>query len=295
MAGNFLANIKRALVSLNPGEIREQAERDLKILLLGRDGAATAALEDFLLPAGTSAGRRAEGLEALMRAGDPPSPAPIDLLLHESGVAVPRGWRPGQDAFAIDMRHPQPGVRRVVEERGDLALALARRFPPFREAASRRMIHTVSRENALFSILTALPNVVPNIMQLPWAVGEFASDTAVLTANQVRMAFFLAAASDREVGYRNQRNEIGSIVAGAWGWRAIARELVGKVPFGGGVIPKAAIAYAGTYVVGLSLERIYRLGYALSRAERDEAFAEAKERGKEVARALLARIKGAEE
>ena len=157
--------------------------------------------------------------------------------------------------------------------------------------AAKRIIKTVAKENALFSIMTALPNVIPNLAELPWAVGEFASDTAVLTANQIRMAFFLAGASDRTVGFREQRNEIGSIVAGAWGWRSIARELVGKVPFGGGLIPKAAIAFAGTYVVGLSLERVYRVGYGLSRQERARAFEAAKEHGKEVARALLARVR----
>ena len=50
---------------------------------------------------------------------------------------------------------------------------------------------------------------------------------------------------------------------GAFGWRALARELVGKIPMGGGLIPKAAIAYAGTRVVGLSLERLYRIGPCL--------------------------------
>ena len=40
----------------------------------------------------------------------------------------------------------------------------------------------------------------------------------------------------------------------AFGWRALARELVGHIPLGGGLIPKGAIAYAGTYVVGKGLE-----------------------------------------
>ena len=88
------------------------------------------------------------------------------------------------------------------------------------------------------------------MIELPWAIGEFASDTAFLTMNQIRMAFLIAAASDRPIGYREQRSEIASIVAGAFGWRALARELVGKVPFGGGLIPKAGIAYAGTFAVG---------------------------------------------
>ena len=33
---------------------------------------------------------------------------------------------------------------------------------------------------------------------------------------------------------------------------------MGKIPLGGGLIPKGAIAYAGTYAVGKSLEFYYR-------------------------------------
>ncbi len=73
------------------------------------------------------------------------------------------------------------------------------------------MVKKVAKENALFSLATALPDIVPFI-SLPWAVGEFASDTAFLTANQIRMAFLLAAANDRDVGYHEQRGEIASII-----------------------------------------------------------------------------------
>ena len=89
--------------------------------------------------------------------------------------------------------------------------------------------------------------MVPNFIELPWAIGEFASDTAFLTANQVRMAFQIAAACGKDVGLGKQKGAVLSIAAGAFGWRALARELVGKIPLGGGLIPKGAIAYAGTY------------------------------------------------
>jgi len=105
--------------------------------------------------------------------------------------------------------------------------------------------------------------------------------------NQVRMAFLLAAASDREVGYREQRMEIASIVAGAFGWRALARELAGKIPFGAGLIPKAAIAFAGTYTVGQGLERFYRLGYRLTRRERRAIYQQALEHGRRFVDYLL--------
>jgi len=112
-----------------------------------------------------------------------------------------------------------------------------------------------------------------------------------LTANQIRMAFYLSAASDRQVGYREQKSEIASIVAGAFGWRALARELIGKVPFGGGLLPKAGIAYAGTFAVGVSLERLYRLGYGFSRDERKAVYEEAYEHGRQIAGMLLAGLR----
>jgi hypothetical protein len=177
-------------------------------------------------------------------------------------------------------------VREIIDERPDLRLALARQVYPFREPVVHQIINAVSKENALFSLATAVPGILPFI-SLPWAVGEFASDTAFLTMNQVRMAFQIAGASDRNIGYREQRAEMASLVAGAFGWRALARELVGHIPMGGGLIPKAAVAFAGTYVVGLSLERYYRIGYGLTRQERKAAYESAFEHGKSVAKAFL--------
>jgi len=184
---------------------------------------------------------------------------------------------------------PEPPVREILGEYPDYSLALARRYPPFRPAVIQRTIREISGENALFALFTALPSVIPNLMALGWAAGEFASDTAVLTVNQVRMAFLIAAASNRPVGYIEQKSEIASIILGAFGWRTIARELAGRIPFGEGLIPKAAIAYAGTYVVGLGLERYHGIGRWLTAAERQDAYREALESGKSLARRTLAR------
>jgi len=136
-------------------------------------------------------------------------------------------------------------------------------------------------------LATALPDVLPSILSFPWAIGEFSSDSAFLTVNQIRMTFLLAAANDRPVGYKEQRSEIASIIAGCFGWRAISRELVGKIPFGGGLIPKAGVAWAGTYAVGLSLERLYRLGYGMSRDERKAVYQEAFDHGRQIASMML--------
>src|SRR5262249_6399252 len=144
-------------------------------------------------------------------------------------------------------------------------------------------------ENAMFALLTALPNVIPSFIELPWAAGEFASDTAFLTINQARMALMLAAAHGREPGYAEQKVELLTIAGGAFGWRAIARELAGKIPLGGGLIPKAAIAFAGTWVVGLGLEKFYRTGSGLSRREKRAAWEAALTEGREVASDMAAK------
>jgi hypothetical protein len=188
--------------------------------------------------------------------------------------------------FGFDPVQPSAAVSQILQRRPDLAVPLALHVLPFRQEVSRRMVKKIAKENALFSLATALPDIVP-LISLPWAVGEFASDTAFLTANQIRMAFLLAAANDRDIGYHEQRGEIATIILGAFGWRALARELVGKIPWGGGLIPKAAIAYAGTRVAGLSLERYYRLGKAYTRSERHLAYEDALERGKHLVGGLI--------
>lgn len=188
--------------------------------------------------------------------------------------------------FEFQRGFPEKVVCDIIEKYPELRLSLARQLRPFRTPVVKEIIADISKENALFSVATSIPSVIP-LLSIPWAMGEFASDTAFITGNQIRMAFMLAAASDRTIGYRQQKAEIASLFAGAFGWRAIARELVSKIPFGAGIIPKAAVAFAGTYVIGASLERYYNVGYGYSSVERKDAYQQALEKGKEVAASLV--------
>jgi uncharacterized protein (DUF697 family) len=138
--------------------------------------------------------------------------------------------------------------------------------------------------------VTALPNVIPSLIDLPWSVGEFATDTAFITMNQIRMALQMAALHGQVVGYSEQKAQIAVIAAGAFGWRALARELVGKIPLGGGLIPKAAVAFAGTFVVGLGLDKVNRTGTGLSKLEKKDAYASAFAKGKDVVAELTPSI-----
>ena len=279
MGPAFLTQIRQALHNLNPSEVRELAERPVQVGLVASSAQSLGQMESFFT-ARLSPERRAEAARILVRGGDRPGSAPCDVQIYDGSLLRPAA------AFSFDPEAPDACVRRIVRAHPDLRLALARNLEPFRKEVAHAVIRAVAKENAVFSLATAIPDVVP-LISLPWAVGEFGSDAAFLTMNQIRMAFLLAAASDRPIGYREQKSEIASIVAGAFGWRALARELVGKVPFGGGLIPKAAIAWAGTFAVGLSIERIYRLGYGFTRAERKAVYEDAYDHGKQIAGMLL--------
>jgi hypothetical protein len=273
----FLRQIKGALSSLNPGAVREDADRTVRICLVTASPEELGRMETFFAPPHFSMERRAEAVRLLVR-----GPAlGCDLEVYDSSLLRP------SEGFPLDLDTPEDCIRRILKKREDLMLPLARNLYPFRKPAAHKIIRAVAKENAMFSLATAIPDIVPSLVSIPWAVGEFSSDTAFLTMNQIRMAFQLAAVSDRPIGYREQKSEVASIVAGAFGWRALARELAGKVPFGGGLIPKAGIAYAATFAVGLSLERLYRLGYGFTRDERRAVYEEAFQHGKQIAGMLL--------
>jgi hypothetical protein len=281
----MLREIKRAIANLRPDEVRQTVDRRLAIGLVATSSAAYSAMERILVPPDMSSDRRAEAIAMLHRAGDPGIPDRFDLVLYEH--LLPRA----ENAFTLYLNDPQRTVKEVLAARNELGLPLARNFYPFRRPVVNEIMYSISKENAYFSLATALPNVIPSFVELPWAIGEFASDTTFLTMQQIRMAFLISAASDNLIGYREQKAEIASIVTGAFGFRAIARELVGKIPFGGGLIPKAAVAFAGTYVVGLSLERFHRIGYGLTRDERRREYEAALTHGKTVAEMLLAGLR----
>jgi len=278
MALSVIKDIRKIYAGLNADEIRGTAHQQVNIGLLATSNAGYEALEDFLVPEFLNKDVRAEALSSVFRADEGPSRR--HFVIAAPGVHAPSG------SFAFDPSDPERTLRGIAETHQDLELAIARRFPRFRGVVTNRIIHRVSRENALFALVTALPNVIPSVLDLPWALGEFATDTAFLTMNQIRMALVLAAAHGRPVGYAEQKIQIATIAAGAFGWRALARELVGKIPLGGGLIPKAAVAFAGTYVVGLGLEHANRTGKGLSRAESRDAWADAFAKGKEVMREL---------
>ena len=222
MSKGILSQVRQAITHLNPAEVRAQSEQPISIGLVAPTAEGLWRMERYFCPPDLSPAKRAEVSRMLYRISASERTRAYDIEIWDDSLAVP------DHVFTFYPDRPERTVEEVLRRRPDLALPLARYISPFRKPVISQSIGTVARENALFSLATALPDIVPSMLSLPWAIGEFASDTAFLTGNQVRLTFLIAAASDREIGYREQKGQIGSIVAGAFGFRALARELVGK-------------------------------------------------------------------
>ena len=286
MAKRIIREIGAALRNLNPNDVRALANKPVTVGVMAGDDAVYARILSFLIPPETSEAKAQQAFRSILRVAGDQDFGLCQFGLSEPGIPHPSHFYP------FDPYEPSSVIPAILEDHKDSSIPLARCFLPFREPVIRRIIWKISKENAYFTVATALPNVVPSLVSLPWAVGEFASDTAVLTMNQVRMAFLIAAASDSEIGYSEQGGQVASIIGAAFGWRALARELVSKIPAGGGLVSKGLVSFAGTYAMGAGLDHLLRIGRSLTREEKKRQYALAYERGRGSVGQIVDRLTG---
>ena len=272
--------VSKAFRGLNPEELARDASRSLSLALVAGAPEELSRMEAFFAP--SSLGRhKAEQVQRCLFPFLYPLSQSQERMLREFDLVicspdVTAGVGPLSPYVYIYGRADlRDFVKEILRDRWDLALPLANNFLPFRGYAQQRWIHSVAFENALFAIMTAVPNVLPTPFSLPWTAAEFASSTVFLTANQMRLAFIIAASSDSAVGFREQKGQLTSIAAASVGWRSLARELAGKIPAGRGLLSKGLLAYAGTYVTGVTLQQLHALGRSMTREEKRQAFEEA--------------------
>jgi hypothetical protein len=182
------------------------------------------------------------------------------------------------------MRTFVPAVLRLLPGR---EIALARALPLFRRPAVQRLIEETSLTNAGFSLTTGIVEIVP-VLTVPLTAG----DIVVLTKNQAIMAYKIALAMGLPADWRETLPQLGAVVGGGFMWRQIARQLIGLIPVWG-VIPKVAVAYAGTRVTGLAVYHWAATGEKLSSSALKERYRHALDQGRELARRLLARRRAA--
>jgi uncharacterized protein (DUF697 family) len=163
-------------------------------------------------------------------------------------------------------------------------LPLGRRHPALREAVARHLIRDTARANAQFAAVSSLPASIPLVGGV---VGDMA-DMLVLTKNQVLLLFKLAGLYGRDLSLGRQLiAEVLPVVGGGFVWRSTARALVGLLPTPLSLLPKTAVAYTGTYVVGETARYYYEHG----RRPPQEQVRQLQAEGQRLAQAVLGRLR----
>lgn len=201
-------------------------------------------------------------------------PASVTVL----AAATPDGVIDDADAT----RHLVTAIRglRAVDE-----LSLARHLPAFRESVSRGLIEDTAIANAVYSFGSGILEINP-VAGVPLNV----ADIVVLTKNQALMAYKVALAMGLNADFRQVMPQLAAVVGSGFLLRQTARSLIGLVP-GFGLIPKVAVAFAGTYATGEMIYRWCAYGERVSGRALKDTYAAALARGKTIAQTLFQRRK----
>jgi uncharacterized protein (DUF697 family) len=170
---------------------------------------------------------------------------------------------------------------------GELHLSAARRLPGLRAAFARELIASVAFTNATYSLASGLPEQIP-LVSVPFA----AADILVLTKNQALLVYKLALAYGAPPDFQARIREVLPVIGGAFLWRQAARSLIGLIPVWG-LLPKVAVAYAGTYTTGMAAWRWYESGEIVSSEQLKRISREAIALGRARAAELIGRARAA--
>jgi uncharacterized protein (DUF697 family) len=163
----------------------------------------------------------------------------------------------------------------------DQHLALGRQFPLFRRAIAHQLIDDTCKANAAYALGAGIAEVVP-VLDLPLNI----ADMVVLTKAQAFLAYKLGLTLGYSTSWHDYLTEFGSVVGGGFVWRQMARQLVGLIPIWG-IVPKVAVAYAGTFVVGNTVLQWYLTGRHISKKQIRELYLEAFGRGRRLAGSFM--------
>jgi len=315
-----LPHLWRTLKEADLAAIRRDADRRFEVLVVAEEAADAARLAEMLTgadrahpwlvpstPDGARDRMAPAGLDAailLSRSEDlSPSLAAARDALHGAGVplvtvvcgaatATSSVVRPGEAARAVVPALDTQGVPAIAEAIVSafdpaLRLALARQLPPLRPAMVTALIDEAAKANATYALTTGLAEVVP-VLDLPLNL----ADMVVLTKNQLIMSYKIALASGKKGQPRELIGEVMGVIGGGFLFRQAARQLVGLVPVAG-IVPKVAMAYAGTWAVGRAVAVWASEGRRLTPAAVRRFYREAWGRGKTVARAMGAQARRA--
>ena len=128
----------------------------------------------------------------------------------------------------------------VAARLGEAGTGLAARLPVLREPLGRELVESFARKNGILGVAIFVPG----------------ADFPVLTLNQIRLVLRLAAAHGVEVDQQRLPEVLATVAAG-FGFRALARQLLGAVPVAGWAV-KGGVAYGGTRALGEAAHRYFQ-------------------------------------
>ena len=160
-------------------------------------------------------------------------------------------------------------------------LALGRQFPLTRHAVANQLVNDSCFSNAAYALSTGIAEIVP-VFDIPLNI----TDMLVLTKAQAFLVYKLGLALGMSTHWQDYITEFGSVLGSGFLWRQVARQLVGLIPVWG-IIPKVAVSYAGTYVVGHVVLQWYLTGRHLNRQQMRQLYSQAFVRGRQLAGKLF--------
>jgi uncharacterized protein (DUF697 family) len=242
----------------------------------------------FLGYPGDRSGANFESLKALR--------VPILALTIDSGalpsgpVSLPAPGTVGDYIVpAITTEALRPRVfPHLVEASKGVEIAVGRRLPPLRETVAAKLTHDAANNALKVALASALVDHIPLVGVV---LGAFASagDMVAITGLQMMLLLHIEATYGQDPDVQRMWKLL-PVIGGGFGWRTLARELVGFVPVAGVAI-KGAIAYAGTIVVGESVTFFLEHGDHMSKAQAALLYDRTKEDALRFARDLVTRLK----
>ncbi|HTX56209.1 MAG TPA: hypothetical protein VMD47_03815 [Candidatus Acidoferrales bacterium] len=176
----------------------------------------------------------------------------------------------------------------LVEASKGVEIAVGRRLPPLRETVAAKLTRDAANNALKVALASALVDHIPVVGVV---LGAFASagDMVAITGLQMMLLLHIEAAYGRDPDVQRMWKLL-PVIGGGFGWRTLARELVGFVPVAGIAI-KGAIAYAGTIVVGESVTFFLESGSHMSKAQAAQLYERTKTDALRFAREVIARFK----
>jgi uncharacterized protein (DUF697 family) len=176
----------------------------------------------------------------------------------------------------------------LVECAGGVEIAVGRHLPVLRDTVAAKLTRDAAN-NALKVALASA--VVDHIPLVGIVLGAFASagDMVAITGIQVMLMLHIEATYGRDPDLQRTW-QLLPVIGGGFGWRTLARELVGFVPVAGIAI-KGAIAYAGTIVVGEGVTFFHEHGRYMTKSQAATLYERAKTDAMRFAREFVARFR----